>query len=347
MQNRTTPHSQPWWRTPTALHLARQSRELALDLLALVWPTQCVVCAADDRDLCDPCRNALREAAARRAADPSLLMHLLLVNGARVGAWPAGEPSADASAVGGVSASRVHVETLPGRDLLALAAGHYEGALRELLVGYKHEGRTSFARELSLHLRAPLSAALAESPGRSLIVAVPSRPARVRERGYRHVDELVRLVLRGNGRQASDRPGSDLQGSNLCGDGGGGSSGTGAVFVSRALRTLPGRTGQVGLSAEERSRNAARITVNPRLREPLRGRDIILVDDILTTGATLGAAARVLTAAGATVRAAVTICVTERRDEKRASVPGEAPLVLPGKESDSGGFANNLDSQWK
>lgn len=202
----------------------------------------------------------------------------------------------------------------------AVVAGSYRGALRAMLVGYKHDGRVGFARELGARLRAPLDAALrdaalncdrVEGVGGTekaraacaggargiLIVTVPSRPARVRERGYRHVDELVRIALRGGGGtpRAPDVP---------------------PRLLSRALRTSAGRTTQVGLGAVERQANAARIRVaRPR---QLRGRDVILVDDVITTGATVTAAATALSAAGARVVAIVALCAVERRSRSPA-----------------------------
>lgn len=249
--------------TTAATHLLR---ELALDMLALLWPTQCVGCGRADRDLCAACRQELRTAAALREADPRLLQHVTL-------------PQAP--------------------HLVALAAASYEGTPRELMVGFKHQGRTGFLGELAAQLRAPLAAAVAQSRSREpLLVTVPSRPVRVRERGYRHVDLIVRRAIAGPPVAQASRP----------------------RFVERALRTLPGRTGQVGLSAEERIQNAARIEVAPRHTSTLRGREVILVDDIVTTGATMSAAAQALTVAGATVCAVVAVCATDRRDQQRQTI---------------------------
>ena len=232
-----------------------------------------------------------------------------------------------------------------------------------MLVGYKHDGRVGFARELGARLRAPLDAALRDAalncdrvegvggtekarapcaggaPG-ILIVTVPSRPARVRERGYRHVDVLVRIALRGGGgttldsndsNDSNDSPprfpsvGRGLLTENVPPhpNGGGGTPRAPDVpprLLSRALRTSAGRTTQVGLGAVERQANAARIRVaRPR---QLRGRDVILVDDVITTGATVTAAAKSLSAAGAHVVAIVALCAVERRSRSPARRSG-------------------------
>lgn len=240
------PASAPSPSAPPTLVL----REIALDLLSLLWPCSCAVCGAPDRELCTPCRSALRQAE---------------------GEWSS-------------------IVTPAG--VAACIAGPYTGPLRALLVGYKHVGRTAYAQPLGARLRAPLSAALGHArSAEALLVTVPSRPARVRERGYRHVDLLVRRALRGMGSQGGAK----------------------ARVMRRALVPLPGRTGQVGLDSNGRRRNASLIGVARPARRRLRGREVILVDDIVTTGATIAAAVRALEGAGARVIAVAALCATERR----------------------------------
>jgi ComF family protein len=68
-----------------------------------------------------------------------------------------------------------------------------------------------------------------------------------------------------------------------------------ALVRKKATRT------QVGLSRRERRDNVAGAFVVPLAFVPrIRGRGVVLVDDIITTGATAGAAARALKRAGAT-----------------------------------------------
>ena len=69
------------------------------------------------------------------------------------------------------------------------------------------------------------------------------------------------------------------------------------VAIKRTRRTLS----QAGLSARQRRRNIARaFTVRKAARTPIPGRRVLLVDDVLTKGATLSASTRVLKQAGAT-----------------------------------------------
>lgn len=219
-------------------------REFTLDVLALLWPTECVSCGAPDRDCCAACRALLHEA-----------------------------------------------DGLPSFSLgvPVFSRGPYEGPLRALLVAFKHDHRFGFRRQLGPELRIPLVAALSTVRSRRapLLVTVPSRPSRVRSRGYRHVDVVVRVALRGT-----------------------------SVPLRRVLRTTRGRVGQVGLDATNRARNAELIAVRRCSKAIVRGRDVVLVDDIITTGATVFAARRALEYAGASVIAVVALCVAERRDTR-------------------------------
>ncbi|GAA1317105.1 ComF family protein [Leucobacter albus] len=241
-------------------HTKLKLRELALDALALLWPTACAGCGALDRELCDGCRD---EIVTGPPAQP-----LVRVDGA-------GAP--------------------------CYAASEYAGALRSVLLSYKHGGAYGFVRPLGARLRTTLVAALAATPETTpdarpgarpgspmpLVVPAPSRRQRTRERGWRHVDELVRVALL-RGRLPLER--------------------------CSALAASRGRTGQVGLSAVAREANASRITVRRSKTRTVHGRSVVLVDDIVTTGATARAAVAALEAAGATVVAVVALCSAVRRD---------------------------------
>ncbi|KAM9863167.1 ComF family protein [Leucobacter sp. BZR 635] len=244
------------------------------DAAALLWPTACVGCGAFDRDLCVDCR---REVAGQGPHNGPV--------------WRSSQPV------------RVAGLGVPG-----FAAAAYAGPLRGALVAYKHEGIHSLVRPLGQRLASTLASALddpascarrrasaravdprnhgAQSP-LTLIVPLPSRPSRVRERGWKHVDELVRVALR---------------------------RGNFPLMLCPALQSLPGRTGQVGLDPIARERNARRVRVRRVSERRLRGRSVILVDDIVTTGASMRAAIAVLERAGARVEAVVALATAVRRD---------------------------------
>lgn len=248
-------------RAPAAL--CTMSRSLGRDCAALIWPTSCVSCGSPDRDCCEACSALLRGERGRAE-------------------W---------------------VSTRAG--VTACVAGPYAGPLRALLVACKHAGLTGLARELGERLRAPLRLATAEAVAacgapadRVLLVAAPSRAARVRERGYRHVELIVRAALRAERRSRSP-------------------AGARLRLLPGALRALPGRTAQVGLDAGARRRNAALVSVRPGARRRLRGARVVLVDDVITTGATAAGACAALVAAGARVVAVVALCGVPRRDGTR------------------------------
>ncbi|MCF6302699.1 MAG: ComF family protein [Devosiaceae bacterium] len=66
-------------------------------------------------------------------------------------------------------------------------------------------------------------------------------------------------------------------------------------IVQRVKSTRP----QIGLSAEQRKRNlAGAFVAQPSLVERLRGRRVVIVDDVITTGSTINALTKVLQGAG-------------------------------------------------
>jgi predicted amidophosphoribosyltransferase len=71
---------------------------------------------------------------------------------------------------------------------------------------------------------------------------------------------------------------------------------------------------QAGLDTAGRAANLHGALVVPsRLAVLVRGHQVVVVDDVLTTGATVQEAARALAAAGADVLAAATVAATARR----------------------------------
>lgn len=161
---------------------------------------------------------------------------------------------------------------------LATASGlAYDGVARTVLLAYKNAGATGLAPPLAVALRAAVVLALSTVPGDD-VVLVPMPPTRrsTVERGY----DPVRLLL------------------------------TRARLPAGRLLTLTRRgADQVRLGREARHANAA---FSMRAARAAAGRRILLIDDVVTTGATLGEAARALAEAGGHVLGAATVASTPR-----------------------------------
>lgn len=183
------------------------------------------------------------------------------------------------------------LDPLPTRRATAaglpvVAALHYEGAVRRVILSFKEQHRTDAAAHLAPALAAALLGAL-PAADRVELAPVPTSRAAFRRRGY----DPVRLVLRKAGRRPA-----------------------GVLRVARRTAT------QKTLGVEER---AANLRGALAARGPLEGRRFVLVDDILTTGATLDEAARAISAAGGTVIGAATIAFTPRLRAFRDKPSGE------------------------
>ncbi len=75
---------------------------------------------------------------------------------------------------------------------------------------------------------------------------------------------------------------------------------------------------QAGLSIVDRRRNlAGAVSVKPRWRNVIRDRDLVVVDDVVTTGATISEAARALHRAGALGVVGAAIAAAQRDEEVR------------------------------
>jgi predicted amidophosphoribosyltransferase len=162
-----------------------------------------------------------------------------------------------------------------GPDVLAV--GRYTGPLRSALLRYKERGRRDLAAPLAALLAAALDDAVGPAP--VWLVPAPSRPAAARARGGDHVARLCRAV-------AARRP---------------------EVRIARALRLARHVRDSVGLDAEQRAANlAGRVRVRLTAM-PSRG-TVLLLDDVVTTGATLQTCAAALAGAGVEVPAAIVLC---------------------------------------
>jgi ComF family protein len=169
--------------------------------------------------------------------------------------------------------SEAAAETLEG--VPAWAPVLYEGPARALVGGLKFRGARGLAGDLAASIAAGAPAGLL----RGALVPVPLAPGRRRQRGYNQAEALAR--------QLSQRTG---------------------LLVCAALDRHDGGARQLGRG--RRARLARAPIFRARGLAPPRA---VLVDDVITTGATLAACARALRAAGAQEVAAVSYARTPGR----------------------------------
>lgn len=255
--------------------LADGAAAATAEVLALAAPVDCVCCGAEDAALCGGCERQVR-----------LLMRIPF------------RAEAHAPALMDVDGSVL---------LPVVAAGEYRAELAQSLLAFKKHGQGQLARVLAKGLAGALRAAAGEDP-EVLLVPVPTSGGAYRRRGFSPVHVLLgRLEPRGTLR-AGRRPRFAT-----------------VRALGRTTGGTPGRTkdwprdwaagravGQKGLGRGERAervRGSMRVRRGPFTPDVL-GAPCIIVDDVLTTGATLAEAARALRAGGAVVRGAVVLAAT-------------------------------------
>lgn len=246
-------------------------RGLWQELTDLVLPGECAGCGAPGAGLCEPCRGALggERRVWRARPDPE----------------PEGLP-------------RVY------------AAAAYGDAVRAVLIAHKERGVLGLARPLGAALAAAVRAAAADGPDAGggggvaggggggggggapsptaallLLVPVPSSRRAVAARGH----DSTRRIARAAARRLRREGGSPVR-------------------VAAVLRQGREVADQAGLGARERVSNlAGALVAVPGARGLLAAGRVVLVDDLMTTGASLAAAAAAVRTCGGTVAGAAVV----------------------------------------
>ena len=166
---------------------------------------------------------------------------------------------------------------------LCLAALRYSYPWSDLIGRFKFGGDPSWATSLAALLRQTpgVAQALAQA---DVVLAMPLHPKRLQLRGYNQAQLLAQAL-------------------------------TGGACPSQWLLRVRDTPSQSGLGRRARQRNLqGAFSVEPLVAHQLVGRRLVLVDDVMTTGASLHAGAGALRLAGAAHITALVVARTETAD---------------------------------
>ena len=185
---------------------------------------------------------------------------------------------------------------------LARSYGVYTGNLRRAILHLKFRRRAS----LGTRLGALLARGWDNLPDMSsaIVVPVPLHPSRKRERGFNQAEILARGLVRRLRREGKF---------------------TGLGFMTGSLKRTRATVPQVGLSEAARRENVQGV-FSVRRPEDVRDRTVVVVDDVMTTGATLSACAAALKQAGASAVLALSLARASPQFPDMGAPDGRPPI---------------------
>ncbi|GAA1670334.1 hypothetical protein GCM10010977_15240 [Citricoccus zhacaiensis] len=291
---------------PAARALGRSGRELA----GLLMPSLCVLCGRQDGTVCPECAPGLVAGLLHpfRAEQDAAALPLYPVWPPRISSRlpPARSPGgviAPAAPSGDGDPPMPPGGTEPSlHPVPVVAAARYGAEASRAILAFKDHGRTSVAGYLRPAVHRALAAAprLLQAQGPFTLVPVPASASGFRSRGYDPVEELLTGAL---------PPGWQV------------ASGWLAHRRRPLVAALRPRSSHAGTgSRQRRHRGRDRFQTTRRFaagahRDP--GRNVVVFDDVMTTGSTLAATWHALEQAGVRPVGAVVVAAV--------TAPGTAP----------------------
>jgi ComF family protein len=201
----------------------------------------------------------------------------------------------------------------------AVSYGPYEGRMRDVIHALKYERLRPAADRLGGMLAQAIRQLAAEAPSEMLVVPVPLHPSKSAQRGFNQARLLAVHAL-----AALEKTHPDWR----------------LMLAASTVVRQRATESQAGLTPRQRRLNVRGAFVVPDT-QAVDGKHVLVVDDILTTGATARSVAQVLLGAGA---ANVWIATLARARQAsgydshsdRVYVPGEPSIFLTGEEDVAG-----------
>ncbi|MCU1286501.1 MAG: phosphoribosyltransferase [Acidobacteriales bacterium] len=158
----------------------------------------------------------------------------------------------------------------------AVSGGPYEGVLRDLVHLLKYDRVQTTADILGKTLADAIAPLFDEVGPNAVIIPVPLHNSKHHQRGFNQSERVAMHAVRALGKEFR------------------------AELIISALQRKRATTSQTGLTRHQRRLNVrGAFAVNPLHKRIIAGRNVILVDDVFTTGTTAQECARVLVRAGA------------------------------------------------